>query len=197
MFLFCATSFGVVLTMGGLRYANVETEIYLLTTQELDLTGAAALSVLQLLVITVLLALSARVRRSPGPVDRITRRQPRPGPRHLPVLCSGRRAVVVFLMAPLASLVSASLRRGEQWGLENYRALGTTGARNALLVPATEGLATPCVIALAASSIALVPRVVGGLPGLASLAAVGAWPCSTGCSCCPWGSRRSRSASAS
>ena len=25
--------------MGGLRYANVETEIYLLTTQELDLTG--------------------------------------------------------------------------------------------------------------------------------------------------------------
>ena len=39
VFLFCATSFGVVLTMGGLRYANVETEIYLLTTQELDLTG--------------------------------------------------------------------------------------------------------------------------------------------------------------
>ena len=71
VFLFCATSFGVVLTMGGLRYANVETEIYLLTTQELDLTGAAALSVLQLLVITLLLALSARVRRSPGPVDRI------------------------------------------------------------------------------------------------------------------------------
>ena len=39
VFLFCATAFGVVLTMGGLRYANVETEIYLLTTQELDLTG--------------------------------------------------------------------------------------------------------------------------------------------------------------
>ena len=45
VFLFCATAFGVVLTMGGLRYANVETEIYLLTTQELDLTAAAALSI--------------------------------------------------------------------------------------------------------------------------------------------------------
>ncbi|MDQ3103625.1 MAG: ABC transporter permease subunit, partial [Actinomycetota bacterium] len=32
VFLFCATAFGVVLTMGGVRYATVETEIYLLTT---------------------------------------------------------------------------------------------------------------------------------------------------------------------
>ena len=77
VFLFCATAFGVVLTMGGLRYANVETEIYLLTTQELDLTGAAALSVLQVLVITGLLALSARVRRGAGPVTRSAR--PCPG----------------------------------------------------------------------------------------------------------------------
>ena len=52
VFLFCATAFGVVLTLGGLRYATVETEIYLLTTQFLDLRAAAALSVLQLLVVT-------------------------------------------------------------------------------------------------------------------------------------------------
>ena len=154
VFLFCATSFGVVLTMGGLRYANVETEIYLLTTQELDLTGAAALSLLQLLVITGLLALAARVRRSPGPVDRIARRQPRPRLRHLPVLLWAG-LVLVFLMAPLASLVTASLRRGDTWGLENYRALNTTGAHNALLVPAIEGLANSLVIALAATAIAL------------------------------------------
>src|SRR6478736_6572844 len=32
VFLFCATAFGVVLTLGGLRYSSVETEIYLLTT---------------------------------------------------------------------------------------------------------------------------------------------------------------------
>ncbi len=155
VFLFCATSFGVVLTMGGLRYANVETEIYLLTTQELDLTGAAALSVLQLLVITALLAITARARRSPGPVDRTTRKQPRPRPAHLPALL-WTAGVLVFLMAPIASLVVSSLRRGDRWGLENYRALATTGARNALLVPATEGLANSLLIALVASAIALV-----------------------------------------
>ena len=154
VFLFCATSFGVVLTMGGLRYANVETEIYLLTTQELDLTAAAALSIVQLLVITALLALSARARRSPGPVDRTTRRLPRPHRRHLPVL-AWTAAVLVFLMAPIVSLVLASLQRGESWGLENYRALTTTGARNALLVPATEGLLNSFTVALAATTIAL------------------------------------------
>ena len=154
VFLFCATAFGVVLTMGGLRYANVETEIYLLTTQELDLTAAAALSVLQLLVIIALLALSARVRRSAAPVDRTTRRVPRPRRAHLAVLC-WTAAVVVFLMAPLASLVVASLRRGDSWGLQNYRALNTTGARNALLVPASEGLVNSLAIALVASLLAL------------------------------------------
>ncbi len=154
VFLFCATSFGVVLTMGGLRYSNVETEIYLLTTQELDLTGAAALSILQLLVITALLALAARVRRSPGPVDRTTKRLPRPRLRQLPVLLWAG-LVIVFLMAPLASLVSASLRQGNTWGLDNYRALGTTGAHNALLVPATTGLANSLEIAMVATAIAL------------------------------------------
>ena len=64
-------------------------------------------------------------------------------------------AVVVFLMAPLVSLLLASLRRGNRWGLENYRDLTTTGTRNALLVPATEGLANSLVIALAASLLAL------------------------------------------
>src|SRR5919107_673960 len=62
VFLFCATAFGVVLTLGGLRYATVETEIYQLTTQFLDLQAAAALSILQLLTITVLLLLAQRNR---------------------------------------------------------------------------------------------------------------------------------------
>jgi thiamine transport system permease protein len=155
VFLFCATSFGVVLTMGGLRYSNVETEIYLLTTQELDLTGAAALSVLQVLVITALLALSAGVRRSGAPVDRTPRPRPRPRRAHVLVLL-WTAAVVVFLMAPLVSLVLASLRRGESWGLQNYRALGTTGQRNALLVPATDGLLNSLEVALVASVLALV-----------------------------------------
>ena len=167
VFLFCATAFGVVLTMGGLRYANVETEIYLLTTQELDLTAAAALSVLQLLVIVALLALSARVRRSAAPVDRSTRRVPRPRRAHLAVL-AWTAVVVVFLMAPLVSLVVASLRRGDSWGLQNYRALNTTGARNALLVPATEGLVELARVRAGREPAGPAPGLDRGVPRLAA-----------------------------
>lgn len=155
VFLFCATAFGVVLVMGGLRYANVETEIYLLTTQELDLAGAAALSVLQVAVITVLLLLSARAHRdAPAAVRSVERmRRPRVGDA---AAFAWTALVLAFLMAPVADLVVASLRVGGRWGLGNYRALGSTGERNALLVPAWVGLLNSLEIALGATAIALV-----------------------------------------
>ncbi len=80
VFLFCATAFGLVLTLGGLRYSTVETEIYLLTTQFLDLRGAAALSLLQLLVVAGLLyaAHVARTRREHA-LDRADTRLGHPG----------------------------------------------------------------------------------------------------------------------
>jgi thiamine transport system permease protein len=154
VFLFCSTAFGVVLTMGGLRYANVETEIYLLTTQELDLQGAAALSILQLVVIVALLAMSARSRRAPA-LARATAQARRPRPRDAGlVLWAG--LVVVFLMTPLVSLLQASLRTDGGWGVAHYRQLESTGQGNALLVPATTALWTSLRIAVAAAALALV-----------------------------------------
>ena len=67
VFLFCATAFGIVLTLGGLRYSTVETEIYLLTTNLLDLRAAAALSLVQLVVVVALLLSAQRLRRGPRP----------------------------------------------------------------------------------------------------------------------------------
>ncbi len=159
VFLFCATAFGVVLTMGGLRYANVETEIYLLTTQELDLTGAAALGVLQLVLVAALLAVTARVRRTAPTADRAVRPLPRPGARHLPVLLAAT-AVVAFLVAPVATLVVSSLRTESGWGLHNYRLLTTEGQRNALLVPATDGLLVSLQVAALACLLSMLLGVL-------------------------------------
>jgi thiamine transport system permease protein len=154
VFLFCSTAFGVVLTMGGLRYANVETEIYLLTTQELDLAGAAALSILQLVVIVALLGMSARSRRTTGRAHAAApARRPR---RRDALLLLWTAAVVGFLVTPLVSLVLASLDTGDGWGLAHYRALETTGEGNALLVPVTTALWTSLRVALAAAALALV-----------------------------------------
>jgi thiamine transport system permease protein len=161
VFLFCATAFGVVLTLGGLRYATVETEIYLLTTQLLDLRGAAALSLLQLAVIVTLLYVAQRTRsggdqaveRAPG---RSTSR--RPARRDLPVVAV-TVLVLVLLAAPLATLVVRSLRVGDHWGLRHFRDLAGTGD-GAVLVPVSTALANSWRTAVDATVLSMVLGVL-------------------------------------
>ena len=140
VFLFCATSFGVVLALGGLRYASVETEIYLLTTNLLDLQAAAALSILQLTVVTLLLAVGARLRPTPTVAARVPPRSRRPRLVDLPQLVV-TALLLVFVAAPIAALVAGSLRDAEgHWTLANYRALTSIGSHQALLEPVTTAL---------------------------------------------------------
>jgi thiamine transport system permease protein len=140
VFLFCATAFGVVLTLGGTRYASIETEIYLLTTDMLDLSAAAALSLLQLAVVIVLLAVAGRARATPdGSVARVIGRATRVRRGDLPQL--GMTLVLLVAIAtPVLTLVAGSLRDDTGWTLANYRALSTVGDNEALLVPVTEAL---------------------------------------------------------
>jgi thiamine transport system permease protein len=155
VFLFCATAFGIVLTLGGLRYSSVETQIYLLTTNLLDLQGAAALSVVQLLVVTALLVLAARARRTPDAVvSRTKPRLRRPGRGDIPAF--GATFVLLVLVAgPLVSLVVESLRVDGAWSLANYRALQTPGSHEALLVPVTDAVVNSLRIAVDATWMSL------------------------------------------
>ena len=155
VFLFCATAFGIVLTLGGVRYATVETEIYLLTTTVFDLQGAAALSVLQLAVVVVLLALTQRLRAVPDPtVERPQSTAHRPTRADLPAAL-----VTVLLLgyvaAPILTLVAGSLRADGAWSLANYQALGTSGEQQALLAPVTDALVTSLRTAVDATWISL------------------------------------------
>jgi thiamine transport system permease protein len=155
VFLFCATSFGVVLTLGGTQYSSVETEIYLLTTDLLDLPGAAALSLVQLVAVVALLAVAARLRATPDPtVVRVPSRPRRPARADLPQL-SMTVLLLVFVAAPVATLVLGSLRVGDDWSLGNYRALDSVGDQQALVVPVTEALVTSLRTAVDATWISL------------------------------------------
>ena len=157
VFLFCATAFGVVLTLGGLRYSTVETEIYLLTTQFLDLQAAAALSLLQLVVVTGLLyaAHITRTRREHAVERAAARSVARPVRRRdAPVLGLSLLALVL-VVTPVLTLVLGSLRVDDGWGLAHYRALGTTGGGSALLVPVTEALANSWRVAVDATLLAM------------------------------------------
>jgi thiamine transport system permease protein len=164
VFLFCSTAFGVVLVLGGTRFGTIETEIYLLTTQFLDLRAASVLSVTQLVVVVVVLLVAARARGRRTVQRRIDARLAGRAPR-----ASDAPAVVVtvlvaaFLALPIVALVLRSLRTADGWGLGNYVALGGTGSRNALVVPVWVALGNSLAIAVQATLIALVVGLAASL----------------------------------
>ena len=155
VFLFCATAFGIVLTLGGVRYATVETEIYLLTTTLFDLQAAAALSVLQLVVVVALLGLAARLRATPDArADHSTARPRRIRSGDAPAIAV-TALVLAAVAAPIATLVLGSFHTDAGWSIANYRALTSVGSNNALLVPVTDALLTSVRTAVDATWMAL------------------------------------------
>lgn len=163
VFLFCATAFGIVLTLGGVRYSTVETEIYLLTTTVFDLQAAAALSVLQIVVVVGLLALSARLRATPDPTAQRVVTPVRAVRRSDAPVVVATLLVLAAMLVPILTLVLGSLSVGDGWGLDNYRALTTAGDDQVLLVPVTAALATSLRTAVDAMWMAL---LVGGVVSL-------------------------------
>ena len=164
VFLFCSTAFGVVLVLGGTRFGTIETEIYLLTTQFLDLRAASVLSVTQLVVVVLLLLVAARARGRRTAQRRIDAERSRRAPAigDVPAVAV-TLLVAAFLALPIVALVLRSLHTADGWGVGNYVALGGTGSRNALVVPVWEALANSLVVAVQATAIALVIGLAASL----------------------------------
>ncbi|KNX38445.1 ABC transporter permease [Luteipulveratus halotolerans] len=161
VFLFCSTAFGVVLTLGGLRYSTVETEIYLLTTNFLDLQAAAVLSLLQLVAVLALLVITemTRNRRDRAVTRTGVRRPQRPGRGDLgPAAITA--AAVVFVLAPIVTLVLRSLQDDGEWSLANYRRLASPPDSDAVLVPVTEAITNSWRTAVDATLLAMVLGVI-------------------------------------
>lgn len=161
VFLFCSTAFGTVLVLGGARYATIETEIWLLTTQFLDLPAASVLSVAQLVVVLVLLAVTARVRAGTTAQQRsFAARRPRASDTPVIVVAV---VVALALVVPLVALVERSLRVAGEWGFDNYVALASTGSRNALSVTPWQALGNSLGFAAAATGVAMLVGLVACL----------------------------------
>jgi len=136
VFLFCATSFGVVLILGGAKLRTLETEIYLRTVELLDLSGAAALSLLQLGAVVAALSIGAIARRRRETALKLrgqaeSARRPTGGEWGVVGLAL---AVIVALLVPIATLVARSLSTVDGWGLDGYRALAGTGYAGSLQI---------------------------------------------------------------
>jgi thiamine transport system permease protein len=166
VFLFSFTSFGIVLILGGPRYATIEAEIYNQAVRLFDLRAAAVLSLVQLACVVAAVWTATRLER------RLTATaSPRSERETLrPVRTSRDRLVVgaslallgVFLGLPLAVLIERSFAIGEGHGFDAYEALGRP--TSVLLVAPWEAIANSVVYAAAATVIAV---AVGGLAAFA------------------------------
>jgi thiamine transport system permease protein len=134
VFLFDFTSYGVVLLLGGVKFATLEVEIYIQTVSFLNLPAAAILSVVQLLCTLGLSVLYSRY------VTRVTAQvKPAslPAARRKPKTLTQKTLILVlsiicftFFAAPLASLPLRSVTRLETPSPARASAAGT-GERSA------------------------------------------------------------------
>lgn len=159
VFLFCATAFGVVLVLGGTKFGTIETEIYLLTTQFLDLRAASVLSVAQLVIVVALLAVVGRVH---GSTQRRVAASRRARATDAPAIAAAI-LVTVALAIPVLALVERSLRTSTGYGFTNFALLAGTGSRNALVVPVWVALGNSLTTAVQATVIAVVIGLVASL----------------------------------
>jgi len=158
VFLFCASAYGVVMILGGPRYGTVETEIWFRTTQLLDLTGAAALSIVQLVFVSASLAVANRLQVRQARTQRLRTDESLESPwrasRDAAASVVTGLVVVVLLALPLGNLVVRSFHGPDGWGLGNYANLATT-ASGTLSVPVWEAAANTLTTAVGATLLAV------------------------------------------
>jgi thiamine transport system permease protein len=156
VFLFCSTSFGVVLILGAAEFRTLETEIYLRTVQLFDLPGAAALSLLQIAAVVASLVIGAIARRRREAAVKRRASQPRRPAGGEWVVVGLAYGVIVLLLTPIVSLVS-------QAGWAGFRALGGTGHDNSLEVSGLDAAVNSLRTATDATTLALILGVLSSV----------------------------------
>jgi thiamine transport system permease protein len=162
-FLFCFTSFGVVLILGGPQFATLETEIYRESLFLFRLQIAAALALVQMVVTFAAIGVNTRLQREvasqhPG-------RTPVRFDRWSAAAAVTVLGVVLMLtMAPIAALVERSFHTSNGYSVHYYQLLDQNVRKQILFVAPIEAVRNSLVFALCTAGLAL---------PLGSLAALG------------------------
>lgn len=162
IFIFCFTSFGVVLILGGARFATIEVEIYRQANSLLNLQIAAALSILQLVLMFALMFGYTRLQaQTSGDLQAARTVTRRPRTRRERLFVGGNIALMaVLLFAPLVALVIRSFRSADGWTLNYYAALSTNPRGSVLFVPPLEAIANSVGYALLTTLLSLLLGVI-------------------------------------
>ncbi len=159
VFLFCFTSYGVILVLGGPSVATIETEIrrYAIFRNELDV--ASVLALIQLVFVVGLSVASAKLRRVyEGRSASANSKLAVDTPRRKVGVTAAALVTAAVLGWPIVRVLVQSVRVGDAFGFGNFEAL--TEPNRLLPITAVEALGRSAVIGLAA---ALIAAIIGGL----------------------------------
>ncbi len=171
VFLFCLTSFGVVVILGGGRVSTIEVEIWTRATRQFDLSGAGVLCMLQLLAVVATLAVHARITgRRTGSGTAIGSHLVRPEGVERVFVVGTVLIVGVVSLLPMMAILERSLRVGSGWGLHNWAQLGTVERTSGLQVAPWSAVVVSIGTSLCATAAAVllataVIRAVAARPG--------------------------------
>ncbi|MEE9496627.1 MAG: iron ABC transporter permease [Desulfobacterales bacterium] len=159
VFIFCFSSFGVILILGGPRFATIEVEIYRQAIHFLNLPMAAALSLVQILFTFGLMWVYTRLQRSRSlalkPESRtVTQKKIDSGADRL-MVAANVGFMILFLGLPMISLVIRSFTSETGVSLVFYRALFENSTQSIFFVPPADAVFYSLGFALAALLIAL------------------------------------------
>jgi thiamine transport system permease protein len=126
IFLFSATSFGIVLVLGGGQVSTIETAIYFAATQRLDLELAAALVLVQTLITAIAFFAGNKLAKGKLGLEEVfdLEEKPKFDRRDLPAIVFSFVIWVGLLAMPLVLVLVQAFQVKGVFGFENFLNLG-------------------------------------------------------------------------
>jgi thiamine transport system permease protein len=159
VFIFTFTSFGVILILGGPRFATLEVEIYRQAANLLNLPVAAALSLVQIVAMFAMMLVYTRLQRRTATdvhsAQRVTRR-PRTARERL-FITANVLLMCALLFAPLLALVARSFSAPDaSFTVRNYQQLSVNTRGSVLFVPPIEAVGNSVTFAAITTVLAVI-----------------------------------------
>ena len=134
IFLFSATSFGIVLVLGGGQVQSIETAIFFAATQRLDLELAAALVLIQTLMTAIAFLVGTKLSGGTFGLEQVFEgaRKSKVDRRDLPAVLVSAAIWIGLLAMPLVVVLVQAFNYKGVFSFENFTNLATRGARDLL-----------------------------------------------------------------
>jgi thiamine transport system permease protein len=133
-FLFCSSSYGIILILGGGMVTSIETEIAVASLQFLDLNKAAALALLQTAITVLAFSISESLAKHPIGIEQVDESADKPtvDQRDWPAVAITALVVIALVSIPLLTVLFKAFSVEGVLSLENFVNLTGRGERDLL-----------------------------------------------------------------